>query len=99
MTDAGSTLDAHLAAIAQRDLKAYAATLHDDVVVVLPSGRLLEGRQAVEDFHRDWFADLDWSQEMRQVSLVEAAGTVVALFEADYRDVDEAGEPCTPATW
>lgn len=88
-----SVLEAHLSAIAERDLEAYSATIHDDVIVVLPNGKRLEGRQAVEGFHRDWFADLDWTQEMRQVSLVETAGTLVAIYEADYHDVDRDGAP------
>lgn len=81
-----NTLDVHLAAIAGRDLDGYAATLHDDVIVVLPNGSLIQGRDAVLDFHREWFKDLDWSQEMSMVSVVETETTLVGVYEADYRD-------------
>ncbi|RJL31968.1 YybH family protein [Bailinhaonella thermotolerans] len=93
MTSDESVVQIHLAAIADRDLKAYSATLHDDVIVVLPNGNRLEGRRSVEDFHREWFADLDWTQELHPLSLVETEGTLSALFEADYRDVDASGAP------
>lgn len=86
VTTAQTTLDAHLVAIAGRDLGAYSATLHDDVIVVLPNGSRLEGRKAVEDFHREWFSDLDWTQEMRLVWSKETEGTMVAVYEAEYHD-------------
>ncbi|NRQ39134.1 SnoaL-like domain-containing protein [Nonomuraea sp. NN258] len=93
MISAEQLIEAHLKAISERDLPAYTATLHDDVVVVLPNGGRLEGRQAVEDFHRDWFADLDWTQDLTRVAYVETDGTAVATYEADYRDVDGSGAP------
>ncbi|MEV0583179.1 nuclear transport factor 2 family protein [Nonomuraea sp. NPDC050310] len=90
---AEQTLQAHLAALTARDLAAFTATLHEEVVVVLPNGSRLEGRQAVTDFHRDWFADLDWTQELTPLSVIETAGTLVATYEADYCDVDAQGAP------
>jgi uncharacterized protein (TIGR02246 family) len=88
-----SAVARHLAAIADRDLPAYAATLHDDVLVVLPTGAQLHGRAAVVDFHRDFFADLDWSQELAEVRFVATDDTISTLHEATYRDVDRVGEP------
>ncbi|WP_327088244.1 nuclear transport factor 2 family protein [Nonomuraea sp. NBC_01738] len=83
-----NALKTHLDAVSGRDLAAYSATIHDDVLVVLPNGSRLEGRAAVEDFHREWFADLDWTQEMTPVWTKETDGTLVAAYEADYRDGD-----------
>jgi uncharacterized protein (TIGR02246 family) len=93
MDAARSAVARHLAAIADRDLAAYAATVHDDVLVVLPTGARLDGRAAVLDFHRDFFADPDWSQEMVEVRFVATDDTISTLHEATYRDIDGAGEP------
>jgi uncharacterized protein (TIGR02246 family) len=85
----------HLDAIRNRDLDAYVATLHEDVLVVLPTGTRFEGRAAVTEFHRDFFADPDWTQAMTEVRFVATDATVSALYEAEYRDVDPAGVPFT----
>lgn len=91
--DARAAIARHLGAIAARDLDGYAATLHDDVVVVLPTGRTLAGRAAVVEFHREFFADLDWTQDLTERSTTVGEHTARALYEAEYRDVDPAGAP------
>jgi uncharacterized protein (TIGR02246 family) len=88
-----ATLDAHLTAIRRRDLDAFAATVHKDVTVVLPNGKLLRGRDDVAAFHRDWFADGDWRMELTPEGQTTAGDTAVALFAVDYHDVDGAGAP------
>lgn len=93
MEAARDAIDQHLSAIRNRDLTSYAATLHDDVLVVLPTGTRFEGRAAVEDFHRDFFADPDWSQAMTEVRLTVTESTASALYEAVYRDVGPDGTP------
>lgn len=87
------TLDEHLRAIAERDLAAYTATLHEDVTLILPTGARREGREAVTDFHRDFFADHDWTQDFRPVRTIATPGAVTAVYDVDYRDVDMAGAP------
>ncbi|MBB5075666.1 YybH family protein [Nonomuraea sp. NPDC059023] len=88
MISAQKTIEAHLAAIAGRDLEAYAETLHDDVIVVLPNGKTLEGREAVLEFHREWFSELDWTQKMCRIWEKETEGTLVSVYEADYHEGD-----------
>jgi uncharacterized protein (TIGR02246 family) len=86
-------VDAHLAAVARRDLDGYLATVHDDVTLITPMGGLLAGRADVEGFHRDWFGDPDWSWQVAPVRSVVAGDTGVAVLSVDYRDVDGAGKP------
>jgi ketosteroid isomerase-like protein len=93
MTDARAAIGRHLDTIAGRDLDGYTATLHDDVVVILPTGTTLVGKAAVTDFHRDFFADPDWAQDFTERSTTVGEHVARALFEADYRDVDQDGEP------
>lgn len=93
MTDPEETLAEHLSAIADRDLTRYAATLHDQVTLILPNGTRHEGRDSVIDFHRDFFADTDWTQDFHRLRLVTTPTTMAVTHRADYSDVDQAGEP------
>jgi ketosteroid isomerase-like protein len=93
MSDARRAIEHHLETITGRDLDGYAATLHDDVVLVLPSGRTFVGKPAVVDFHREFFADPDWTQQLTERTTTVGEHTARALFDADYRDVDPAGAP------
>jgi ketosteroid isomerase-like protein len=93
MTDAHAAIGRHLDTITGRDLDGYTATLHDEVVLVLPTGTTLVGKAAVTDFHRDFFADPDWTQDFTERTTTVGEHVARALFEADYRDVDHDGEP------
>jgi uncharacterized protein (TIGR02246 family) len=93
MTDPRAAIGRHLDAIKSRDLGGYADTLHDDVVLVLPTGTTFLGKDAVAEFHREFFADPDWTQELTERTTTVGPHTARALYEADYRDVDAAGEP------
>jgi uncharacterized protein (TIGR02246 family) len=83
----------HLAAIGARDLDGYLDTVHPDVTLIMPNGTLLAGRDEVAAFHRDWFGDPDWSWELDLRHTVTAGGTGVAIFAADYHDLDGEGRP------
>ncbi|WP_067476111.1 YybH family protein [Actinomadura hibisca] len=85
MTDAKVAIGRHLAAIGNRDLAAYSVTLHDEVTVILPNGGRLSGRDEVADFHREFFADKEWAQDVTELSFRVSGGTAVAVYEADYR--------------
>jgi uncharacterized protein (TIGR02246 family) len=86
-------VDAHLAAIARRDLDGYVATVHDDVTLITPTGTLVAGRDDVARFHGDWFSDPDWSWELEPLRSTVAGETGVAVLAVHYRDVDGAGKP------
>ncbi|MFI6522667.1 YybH family protein [Spirillospora sp. NPDC050679] len=92
MTDVKAVIGRHLTAIGKRDLTAYSATLRDEVEVILPNGSRLSGRRGVEDFHREFFADTEWTQDVTELSLRVTGGTAVAVYEADYRGSAE-GRP------
>ena len=91
--DFGTALRAHLDAVRTRDLEAFAATVDGDCAVVLLDGRVVDGRDAVLELHRDWFADPDWSIEFSPVKTVVRDGLGVALVAVDYTDVDGRGAP------
>ena len=91
--DFDKALERHLAAVASHDLDAYAGTVHDEVSLVLPNGKLIEGRAAVVEFHREWFGDPDWSWTLTPLRQAVTGDTAVALFTVEYRDVDASGQP------
>jgi uncharacterized protein (TIGR02246 family) len=93
--DFPQALKQHLATIEARDLAAYLATVSDDVSLILPNGRLLQGRDAIGDFHREWFADPDWSWQLTPEHTATANSTATAIFTVDYHDRDQHGEPYT----
>jgi len=92
--DFRAALDAHLGAIAARDLDALTATLTngDDLNVIFPNGAMLENTDAVVAFHREWFSDDQWRMDPAVVKTIEGADMATALIKYDYRDTP-AGAP------
>ena len=88
-TDPQAAIDAHLAAVVGRDLAAYAASLHPDVTVVVPSGRVMTGAEEVVAFHEAWFAEVKWTYEVEHRRSVTAAASAVRVVDVTY--VDEPG--------
>ena len=79
-------LGRHLLAIQERDLKALADTLADDLVLVTADGKLVKGSKAFLDLHRDWFGMKNWRLDAKPVQVWEAGELGVAVFRLDYRE-------------
>ncbi|MEZ5895096.1 MAG: nuclear transport factor 2 family protein [Parvularculaceae bacterium] len=92
--DFRAALDAHLSAIAAKDIEAFTPTLtsRDDLMVIFPNGSAIETTQGVVDFHRDWFADDQWRMDPKVVKIIEGDDLSTALLKYDYRDTSD-GEP------
>ncbi|MFI7599872.1 YybH family protein [Actinoplanes sp. NPDC049681] len=93
--DFAAALEQHLATINARDVEGFLATVHDDVTVIAPNGRVLAGREEVGAFHRDWFGDPDWSWKLEPLRRTEAGDTAVATYAVTYDDLDAGGRPYT----
>ncbi|MFC5289546.1 YybH family protein [Actinokineospora guangxiensis] len=89
-TDPQAAIDAHLAAVVGRDLAAYAASLHPDVTVVIPSGRVMTGAAEVIAFHETWFTEVEWTYEVEHRRSVTAAGSAVRVVDVTYTDAPGA---------
>ncbi|MGW5052736.1 YybH family protein [Actinokineospora sp. NPDC004072] len=85
-TDPQAAIDAHLAAIAGRDLAGYAASLHPEVTVVVPSGRVMTGAAEVIAFHEQWFAQPGWTYDVVHRRSVTTADSAVRVVEVTYAD-------------
>jgi ketosteroid isomerase-like protein len=92
--DFRAALDAHLGAIAAKDLAAFAPTLtsRDDLMVIFPNGETIETTAGVVDFHREWFADDQWRMDPEVVKIIEGDDLSTALLKYAYRDAPD-GEP------
>ena len=64
----------------------------DDAVVVLPDGRRLDGRAAIEEFYAGVYAQLE-ELDVRLVSLLTEGGLTAVEWEAAL--VDRSGETQT----
>lgn len=85
------TLDAHLAAIAARDLPALLATVAEDITLILPGGQLLDGKTAYRKFHEEWFAEKGWTMGIKELRRDVGDAHAVVLVQTDYRDKDDKG--------
>ncbi|AGZ42208.1 YybH family protein [Actinoplanes friuliensis] len=91
--DFTAAVNLHLTTIGKRDLDGYLSTVHDEVSLIMPNGKLLSGREEVAAFHRGWFDDPDWSWELDLQRSTTAGDTGVAIFAVDYHDLDGNGQP------
>lgn len=83
-----AVLERHVAAIQNRDLAAYAATLTtgNELYLVMPDGAVYKTREAVLDMHREWFTDPDWTWKGETVRKVIGMDLATVLMTFDYRD-------------
>jgi uncharacterized protein (TIGR02246 family) len=93
--DFAAALEQHLATITARDPEAFLATVHDEVTLIAPNGKLLAGRDEVGAFHRDWFGDPDWTWKLEPLRRTEAGDTGLAMYAVTYDDLDATGRPYT----
>lgn len=87
------TLDAHLRAIADRDLDALAATVHPhDVVLITAEGDIRHGRETFLALHREWFASTTWTLETEVVHVRRGGTLATVLLALRYRDVPDVDQ-------
>lgn len=88
-------LEFHLNSVKNRNLDAFASTLVQDdrLTLIMPNGNALFGYDAIIDFHKNWFADPDWTLQTTLLKLLPADTSATALLEVTYRDLDASGQP------
>lgn len=96
-----SAVEAHLAAIPSRDLDGLLATIteHDELTLIFPDGEKLDTRQQYIDFHKQWFADGNWTFQAEIVDLVEAPDMGLALVRYRYDASNPDGSPRSNTSW
>ena len=97
-----AAVEAHLDAIAARDMDALLPTLTggNDLTMIAPNGFKFDTRQQYIDFHRQWFATKDDGKFEREVvRLIESPALGHALIRYRYSSKDESGKPRTTVSW
>jgi ketosteroid isomerase-like protein len=97
-----AAVEAHLAAIAARDMDALLPTLTGgkDLTMIAPNGFKFDTRQQYVDFHRQWFASKDDGKFDREiVRLIESPAMGHALIKYRYSSKDESGQVRTTVSW
>ena len=86
------TLDKHLKAIQDRDLRSLIETLPDEkLTLVMSDGRLVETVREFIELHRGWFEMTTWTMQSQIVSLHEAQRMGCATIHLEYRDESPDG--------
>lgn len=79
------TLQRHLEAIQNRDLRALADTVAESVLVLITAeGRLLRSAQQFLDAHRAWFALENWKLFVTPVEITEGPDMGYAVVHLLY---------------
>jgi ketosteroid isomerase-like protein len=97
-----AAVEAHLAAIAARDMDALLPTLTggNDLTMIAPNGYKFDTRQQYVDFHRQWFATKDDGKLAAEiVRLIESPALAHSLIKYRYSSKDNAGKPQVINSW
>jgi uncharacterized protein (TIGR02246 family) len=88
------TLDKHLKAIQDRDLKALAETLPvRDTVLITSDGKLVRSVAEFLEMHRGWFAMPTWQLGVTPAHVCETPDLGVAVLHLDYRETPSDRPP------
>lgn len=85
----------HLKAIEKRDFTAFSQCLHPlyPCMIITGDGEIMQGYDAILQFHQSWFADDSWRMESRIIDSFWADTMGYALIENTYYETDTAGNP------
>jgi ketosteroid isomerase-like protein len=97
-----AAVEAHLAAIAARNMDALLPTLtgRNELPMIAPNGYKFDTRQQYVDFHKQWFAAQDQGKlEPQIVSVIESPALAHALIKYRYTSKDAAGKQQSIVSW
>jgi ketosteroid isomerase-like protein len=97
-----SAVEAHVAAVARRDMDALLPTLTtgNDLVMIAPNGFKFHTRQQYIDFHRQWFATNDAGKlDPEIIHLIESPSLGHALIRYRYTSKDSTGTAQGMVSW
>jgi ketosteroid isomerase-like protein len=86
------TVEKHVDAIKNRNLKELLDTVDDHVILVLPDGTLLSSKEEYEQLHIDWFADTQWKMETTILKTEESGELGHVLIKYKYTEKSSVAE-------
>lgn len=92
--DFEAALTQHFAAIQNRDLPQYTATIteNESLPLIFPDGTLIATRAGVIDFHNEWFADPNWQMDIDRVNTIIGSDMAIATVKTAYRDTPDGAD-------
>jgi len=97
-----AAVEAHLSAVARRDMDALLPTLTGghELTMIAPDGHKFSTRREYVDFHRQWFAAKDDGKfEIEIIRTIESPALGHALVKYRYSSKDESGTPRATVAW
>lgn len=85
------TLDVHLNAIRNSDLKAFEPTVSDKLVHISPMGDMNQSKPKFIKLHEDWFKKTNWQWDGTIVEKKSNGSMGYALIYYSYSEKDQAG--------
>lgn len=86
------TVRSYPLAVKTRNLKQLEGLLADDLTLITLAGDVIQGHDALIDFHEEWFEDKAWKISFEAMQETETPQMGFALYAVQYDDTDEDGE-------
>ena len=64
-----------------------------DLTAILSDGAVIDSSQEYLEFHKEWFAEKDWTITFDPVFTEESSEMGYAIIETEYFDKEEDGSP------
>lgn len=90
-----SVMQKHLDAVTNRDLVALKETMapNAQMQLILPKTEIIDGVAGFMEYHKEWFADPDWTFETKILNTEIGQDVGMAITEIVYREPNRKPDP------
>ncbi len=90
-----NTMEKHLNAVTNRDLKSLKSTLspNGEMQLILPQTEIINSVDGFMDYHKKWFDAPDWTFETKILNTKIKSDFGMAIVEIMYREPNRDGKP------
>jgi len=88
-------LENHFGAVVNKNLEPYVGSLAkaETLHMVFPDGEMLTHIDSIAQFHKDWFAQDNWTFEYQIIKQDQVGDLAYAFLDIDYRKQKEGEDP------
>lgn len=85
----------HLAAVSNKNLDSLKATMapNGQMQLILPASEIIDGVDGFMDYHKEWFAQPNWTFETKILNSEVGRKIGMAVVEIIYREPEREGKP------
>lgn len=90
-----ATMQKHLDAISNRDLKTLQSTLSPEgnMQLILPGTEIIEKTDGFMDYHREWFKATNWTMDSKVLNSEVGETLAMIIVESIYKEPERDGKP------